>query len=84
MVRNGREQKEVEKEWKEKRVQVHDGRKRGKKMTKNQMKTRNTGVRMWNQMRKKTNVNERDGRKRKRNIKINIRNTKNKGYIMRR
>ena len=77
-------QKEVEKEWKEKRVQVHDGRKRGKKMTKNQMKIRNTGVRMQNQMRKKTNVNERDGRKRKRYIKINIQNTKNKGYIMRR
>ena len=77
-------EKEVEKEWKEKRVQVQDGRKRGKKMTKNQMKIRNTGVRMWNQMRKTTNVNERDGRKKKIYIKINIRNTKNKGYTMRR
>ena len=56
-------EKEIEKEWKEKRVQVQDGRKRGKKMTKNQMKIRNTGVRMWNQMRKTTNVNERHERK---------------------
>ena len=54
-------EKEVEKEWKEKRVQVQDGRKRGKKMTKNQMKIRNTGVQMWNHMRKTTNVNERHG-----------------------
>ena len=77
-------EKEVEKEWKEKRVQVQDGRKRGKKMTKNQMKIRNTGVRMWNQMRKTTNVNERHERKKHIYIKINIRNTKNKGYIMRR
>ena len=77
-------QKEVEKEWKQKRIQVQDGRKRGKKMTKNQMKIRNTGVWMWDQMRKKTNVNERDGRKRKENIKNNIRNTESKVYIMRR
>ena len=67
-------QKEVEKEWKQKRLQVEYGKKRGKKMTKNQMKRRNTGVWIWDQMRIKTNVNERDGRKRRNNIKKNIQN----------
>ena len=63
---------------------IEDGRKRGKKMTKNQMKRRNTSVWILDQMRKKTNVNERDGRKRRNNIKNNIRNIESKGYIMRR
>ena len=53
-------------------------------MTKNQMKRRNRGVWIWDQMRKKTNVNERDGRKRRKNIKNNIWNIESKGYIMRR